>query len=202
MMENIVGRSFQYWNAHFPKIQEAFPAPLGNVSVNQFYRAVNKVQPSYIRVEADELTYNLHIILRFELEQAMLNGELQAKDLPAAWNDKMHYLLGIVPSTDTEGCLQDIHWSSISFGYFPTYALGNLYAAQLFEAAVNQEPMILEDLSEGNTGSLLKWLGTNIHQHGRKFTPAEIVQRATGAPLSHEAFVNYVTRKFSEIYEL
>jgi carboxypeptidase Taq len=202
MMENIVGRSLHYWNTHFSRLQAEFPAPLGNVSVNQFYRAVNKVQPSYIRVEADELTYNLHIILRFELEQAMLNGELQAKDLPTAWNDKMQHLLGIVPPNDTEGCLQDIHWSSISFGYFPTYALGNLYAAQLFDAAVDQEPLIIEDLTEGNTGSLLKWLRTNIHQHGRKFTPTEIVQRATGAPLSHEAFVNYVTGKFSEIYEL
>ncbi len=202
MIENIVGRSKLFWNAHFHKVQELFPVQLGNVNVDDFYLAVNKVQPSYIRVEADELTYNLHIILRFELEQAMLNGDLTAAQLPEAWNNKMEELLGIVPPSDREGCLQDIHWSSISFGYFPTYALGNLYAAQLYKSAVEQDPKISEDLSRGSVQALLSWLVENVHQHGRKFTPGEIVQRATGKPLGHGDFIAYVTEKFTQIYNL
>lgn len=202
MIENIVGRSLGFWQAHYPKLQETFPEQLGAHDVEAFYLAINKVQPSFIRVEADELTYNFHIILRFELEQAMLNGELAAKDLPAAWNDKMNELLGVVPPTDSQGCLQDIHWTRPGFGYFPTYALGNLYAAQFYETAVSQNPAIAEDMAQGKTSSLLAWLRENIHQHGRKYTPVELVQRVTGQPLSHDAFVRYVTRKFTEIYQL
>lgn len=133
MFENLVGRSLGFWQAHYPKLQSLFPEQLGQRTAEDFYRAINKVQPSYIRVEADELTYNFHIILRFELEQAMLNGELAARDLPAAWNAKMEELLGVVPPTDSQGCLQDVHWTRPGFGYFPTYALGNLYGAQFFE---------------------------------------------------------------------
>lgn len=202
MIENIVGRSYGFWQAHFPHLQSLFPGQLGAVSVDTFYRAINKVQPSNIRVEADELTYNFHIMLRFELEQALLNGDLAAADLPEAWNAKMRELLGVVPATDVEGCLQDIHWSGPSFGYFPTYALGNLYAAQFFETAVSQEPAIQEQLSNGETNALLGWLRENIHQHGRKFTPGELVQRITGAPLSHKPFVKYAVAKFSDIYAL
>ncbi|MAT98439.1 MAG: carboxypeptidase [Anaerolineaceae bacterium] len=202
MIENIVGRSLGFWQAHYPKLQKLFPEQLNGHDVTEFYRAVNKVQPSYIRVEADELTYNFHIILRFELEQAMLNGDLAVADLPTAWNDKMKELLGVVPPTDSEGCLQDIHWSRPGFGYFPTYALGNLYAAQFYEAAVSQNPTIAEEMAQGKTGALVAWLRENIHQHGRKFTPAELVQKATGGPLTHEPFMRYVTKKFSEIYEL
>lgn len=202
MIENIVGRSRGFWQAHYPKLQSLFPEALGNHTVEEFYRAINKVQPSYIRVEADELTYNFHIILRFELEQAMLNGDLAVKDLPTAWNDKMNELLGVTPPTDTEGCLQDVHWSRPGFGYFPTYALGNLYAAQLFEAATAQQPAIETEMVAGKTGALVTWLRENIHQYGRKFPPAELVQRATGSALTHEPFVRYVTAKFSDIYEL
>ena len=201
-MENVVGRSWGFWQAYFPVLQEHFRAQLGHVDAHDFYRAVNKVQPSFIRVEADELTYNMHIILRFELEQALINGDLAVADLPAAWNDKMRELLGVVPPDDRQGVLQDIHWSRPGFGYFPTYALGNLYAAQLYEAAVAQQPAIAEEMAQGQVTSLLAWLGEHIHQHGRKFTPAELVQRATGRALSHEAFVRYVTNKFSSIYEL
>ncbi|MEM7347939.1 MAG: carboxypeptidase M32, partial [Chloroflexota bacterium] len=139
MLENVVGRSLGFWQKHYPQLQETFPENLSDVSVSEFYRAINKVQPSFIRVEADELTYNLHIILRFELEQAMLNGDVTAKELPTAWNDKMQTLLGVVPPDDTQGCLQDIHWTRPGFGYFPTYALGNFYAAQLYEAASMQD---------------------------------------------------------------
>jgi carboxypeptidase Taq len=202
MMENIVGRSRGFWQAHFPKLQETFPEVLGSHTAEEFYRGINKVQPSYIRVEADEMTYNFHIILRFELEQAMLNGDLLVADLPTAWNDKMKELLGVVPPTDTLGCLQDVHWSRPSFGYFPTYALGNLYAAQFYEQAVADDSAVAEELAQGKTGALLAWLRENIHQHGRKFTPGELVQRVTGQPLGYEAFMRYVTAKFSKLYGL
>ncbi|HEX6383153.1 MAG TPA: carboxypeptidase M32 [Anaerolineae bacterium] len=202
MIENIVGRSHGFWQAHYPRLQSLFPDQLGQHTAEDFYRAINKVQPSFIRVEADELTYNFHIILRFELEQAMLNGDLAVADLPAAWNDKMRELLGIVPPNNTLGCLQDVHWSRPGFGYFPTYALGNLYAAQFYETAVSQNPTIAEELAAGKSSALLAWLRDNIHQHGRKFTPGELVQRVTGKSLSQRPFMRYVTSKFSDIYEL
>jgi len=202
MMENIVGRSRGFWQAHFPTLQGYFPEALGNNTAEDFYRAINKTQPSFIRVEADELTYNFHIILRFELEQAMLNGDLVAADLPAAWNDKMQALLGITPPNDSQGCLQDVHWSRPGFGYFPTYALGNLYGTQFFETAAAQNPAIVEELAQGKTGALLAWLRENIHQHGKKFTPGELVQRVTGKPLGHEAFIRYAWSKFGDLYQL
>lgn len=202
LVENMIGRSRGFWRNHFPKLQKMFPEQLGNVDVDTFFRAVNKVEPSLIRVEADELTYILHIILRFELEQAMVNGDLLAKDVPAAWNDKMQTLLGITPPTDREGCLQDVHWSGASFGYFPTYALGSLYAAQLFEAAKTQVPQVDQELAQGRTDSLMTWMKENVHRHGRKYLPAELMMRATGRPLDHQAFVRYATTKFSEVYEL
>lgn len=202
MMENLVGRNRGFWQAHFPQLQSLFSEQLSNATAEDFYLAINKVQPSFIRVEADELTYNFHIILRFELEQAMLNGNLSAKDLPEAWRAKMEELLGVVPPTDSEGCLQDVHWTRPGFGYFPTYALGNLYAAQFWETAVAQNPVIETQLAEGKTEALLEWLRKNIHQHGRKFTPGELVQRVTGKPLSHKAFARYTTAKFSDIYDL
>lgn len=202
MMENLVGRSRGFWGAHFPQLQNLFQEQLARYSADDFFLAINKVQPSFIRVEADELTYNFHIILRFELEQAMLNGELMAKDLPEAWNAKMEELLGIVPPTDSQGCLQDIHWTRPGFGYFPTYALGNLYAAQFFETAVSQHPAIIDEMEQGKTDTLVAWLRENIHRHGRKFTPRELVQRITGQPLGHEAFVRYATTKFGDIYDL
>ena len=202
LIENIVGRSHGFWRTHLPKLQELFPQQLGGASVEQFYKAVNKVQPSFIRVEADELTYNLHIILRFELEQALLEGDLAVADLPTAWNDKMQALLGVTPPTNREGVLQDVHWTRPSFGYFPTYALGNLYAAQFYRAAREQAPVIEAEMEAGKTDALLSWLRDNIHQHGRKFKPDEIVQRATGHPLSHEPFIAYATDKFGDVYDL
>lgn len=202
LIENIIGRSQGFWQVHFPQLQALFPAQLGQATAEDFYRAINKVQPSYIRVEADELTYNLHIILRFELEQALLNGELAVTDLPVAWNEKMQTLLGITPPTDSVGCLQDVHWTRPGFGYFPTYALGNLYAAQFFEAACAQNPAIAGDIAGGNPRSLVAWLRQNIHQHGRKYTPGELVQRATGKPLSHRPFVRYISTKFADLYHL
>jgi carboxypeptidase Taq len=200
MIENIVGRSLGFWQRHYPRLQETFPAQLGNYDVHAFYRAINKVQPSFIRVEADEMTYNFHIMLRFELEQAMLEGDLVVADLPTAWNDKMNELLGVVPPTDTLGCLQDVHWTRPGFGYFPTYALGNLYAAQMYETAVTQNPQIGADMADGDPASLVGWLREEVHQHGRKYTPGELIVRATGKPLSHEPFVRYITQKFSALY--
>ncbi|MCI0397936.1 MAG: carboxypeptidase M32 [Chloroflexi bacterium] len=202
LVENFVGRSRGFWRVHLPRVQEFFPSQLGQVSVEQFYRAVNKVEPGFIRVEADELTYNMHIILRFELEQALLAGRLVVADLPAAWNQKMKEFLGIVPPTDRQGVLQDIHWTMMGFGYFPTYTLGNLYAAQFYEAAVEQNPSLLEEMAAGRFGALLDWMRQYVHQHGRKLTPAEIVTQATGRPLSHHPFVRYATAKYSEIYGL
>ncbi len=202
MMENLVGRSRGFWRRHYAELQSTFPEQLGESDAEDFYLAINKVQPSLIRVEADELTYNFHIILRFELEQGLMNGELVAKDLPEAWNAKMEELLGVVPPTDTDGCLQDVHWTRPSFGYFPTYALGNLYAAQFYEAAVAQNPRIGTELAEGGTDGLLAWLGENIHQHGRKFTPRELVMHVTGENLSYEAFMRYAWAKFGDIYRL
>lgn len=202
LFENYVGRSRSFWQAHFPRLQDLFPAQLSDVTAEQFYLAVNKVQPSFIRVEADELTYNLHIILRFELEQALLTGDLAVSELPAAWNSQMEQLLGVAPPTNREGVLQDIHWTRPSFGYFPTYALGNIYAAQIFAAAKAQLAEIDSELSEGRTAALLDWLRENIHQHGRKFLPSELIERATGRPLSHDDFVTYARAKFGEIYDL
>lgn len=202
MLENVVGRSRPFWRRHFPGLQAQFPAQLGSHSAEDFYRAVNKVQASTIRVEADELTYNLHIILRFELEQALLSGDLPAAELPGAWNDGLERLLGIRPADDREGCLQDVHWSGTSFGYFPTYALGNLYAAQLREAALAADPAVGPALEEGDWAPLLAWLGREVHQPGRKYPPAELIRRATGQALSADAFIRYVTDKFGDLYGL
>lgn len=202
LFENMVGRSFGFWTAHFPRLQKLFPTQLAEINPKQFFEAVNKVQPSLIRVEADELTYNMHIILRFELEQALINQSLSVKDLPEAWNEKMRRFLGVVPPSDRFGCLQDIHWTLVGFGYFPTYALGNLYAAQLFEAACKNNPEIKRELRDGKATQLLDWMRLNIHQHGRKFTAAEIIKEVTGKPLDHKAFVRYAVAKFSEIYDL
>lgn len=200
MMENMVGRSLSFWNRHFPNLQSLFPQQLGNVDVGAFYLAINKVQPSLIRVEADELTYNLHIILRFEIEQALIDGDLSVSDLPEAWNEKMREMIGIVPRTDRDGVLQDVHWTWPSFGYFPTYALGNLYAAQFYAAATADSPTVSAELESGKNGALLQWLRTNVHEHGRKFTPDELVEQATGQRLDHRPFISYVTAKFAEIY--
>ncbi len=202
MIENLVGRSRDFWRRHFPSLQARFPAQLGQADAEAFYRAINTVQPSLIRVEADELTYNLHIILRFELERAMLSGDLPAGDLPGAWRDGMRRLVGVTPPDDREGCLQDVHWSGASFGYFPTYALGNLHAAQMFETALAADSAVGQDLAEGRVDALLGWLRENVHRHGRKLTPDALILRATGRPLGHEAFVRYVTSKFGDLYGL
>ncbi len=183
-------------------VKRLFPEALGNVSLDDFYRAINAVTPSFIRVEADELTYTPHIVLRFEIERAMFNGALAAADVPAAWNEGMKRTLGITPPNDREGCLQDIHWSMGAFGYFPTYALGNLYGAQFFRQAQKDIPDLFERIAENDHKPLLGWLRTHIHCHGRRYRAGELVELVTGEPLSVEPFMSYVTEKFSQIYSL
>lgn len=200
MWENLVGRSRAFWDYFFPKAQTTFSAALGDVSLEDFYFAINDVRPSLIRVEADEATYNLHIIIRFELEQALLNDELAVADLPAAWNEKYRQSLGITPPDDLAGVLQDVHWSSGSFGYFPTYSLGNLFAAQFFETADRELGGLDAQFARGEFAPLLEWLRTKIHHIGRCYTATELIERVTGRPLSHEPLLAHLHRKFSPLY--
>ena len=172
------------------------------MTLDAFYGAINTVTPSFIRVEADELTYNLHVILRFEIERALFTGELAAQDVPAAWNEKMDRLLGITPPTDRDGCLQDIHWSIGLFGYFPAYTLGNLYAAQFFDQAVKDIPDLFDRIAVNDHRPLLDWLREKIHCHGRRYRANELIELVTGRPLSIEPFMNHVTEKFSAVYRL
>ena len=202
LWENLVGRSKAFWTHHFADLQALFPEALTDVSLEEFYGAINTVAPSLIRVEADELTYNLHVILRFEIERALFNGTLSVKDVPAAWNEKMTGSLGVTPPNDKEGCLQDIHWSMGAFGYFHTYALGNLYAAQLFEQAKKDMPDLFDRIAANDHQPLLDWLRTHVHCHGQRFHAGELVELVTGRPPSIQPFVSYVTEKFSAIYGL
>jgi carboxypeptidase Taq len=200
--ENIIGRSRAFCHFLFPILQEAFPYALGMVSVEAFYRAVNRVKPSLIRVEADEVTYNLHILLRFEMESDLLTGKLGFKDVPDAWNAKMESYLGVTPPSDAQGCLQDIHWSEGLIGYFPTYSLGNLLSSQLFHAMQGEVSNIPELLERGETAPILDWLRRNVHGYGSKFTPPEVVRKATGEPLTSKYYVDYLTEKYTDIYHL
>lgn len=202
MWENLVGRSKAFWQFFYPKLVERFPQQLANVSQDQFYRGINKVESSLIRVEADEATYNLHIMLRLELEIALLEGSLQVGDLPYVWNKKMEEYLGVVPSSDSEGVLQDVHWSGGGFGYFPTYALGNLVSAQLWEKIHVDIPRLEDQIRQGKFDELLSWLKGNIYQHGAKFEPQVLVKRVTGTTIRPEPFMNYLREKYSEIYNL
>jgi len=200
MWENLVGRSRPFWKHYFPRAQQAFESTLGGVDMESFYRSMNAVAPSPIRVEADEVTYNLHIMLRFELEQDMLAGEIKVQDLPEQWNDRMESWLGIRPNDDSEGVLQDIHWSLGAIGYFPTYALGNLMSVQLFNAACDENPNIISEMESGQFDSLLSWLRENVHQYGRRKSANQILKDSTGTTLSSEPWLNYIRTKFGELY--
>lgn len=199
MWENMVGRSRPFWQHFLPPLQQAMPS-LAGVSLDDWYHAINNVQPSLIRVEADEVTYGLHIMLRFDLERRLFRGELAVRDVPQAWNDAVRSYLGIAPPDDAQGCLQDIHWSLGIFGYFPTYQLGNMYAAQFYAAAGKSIPDLDARLSRGETRPLLDWLRTNIHVHGRRFRAAELVQRVTGEPLSPQPYLDYLSAKFRPLF--
>lgn len=203
MWENFVGRSRPFWEWALPELRAAFASPaLDAIDVETAYRGMNVVEPNLIRIESDEATYNLHIMLRFDLERAMLSGDLTVADLPAAWNDRIRADLGLEVPDDARGCLQDIHWSMGSFGYFPTYTLGNLYAAQLWVTLRQALPELDDDLRRGELGGLLAWLRENVHVHGRRFTAPELCERITGSRLSHEPLLDYLREKLQRIYSL
>ena len=202
MWENLEGRSKAFWKFFYPMLQQKFPQQLKGISLEQYYRGINKVEPSLIRVEADEATYNLHIMLRLELEIALMEGSIQVVDLPALWNQKMADYLGVVPPNNREGVLQDVHWSGGMFGYFPTYALGNLVSAQLWEKINESIPNLEDQISQGKFDELLEWLRTNIHQHGAKFEPQVLLKKVTGSGITPEPYMRYLRDKYSEIYNL
>jgi carboxypeptidase Taq len=202
MWENLVGRSRPFWQAFYPDLQQLFPEQLAKVDLESFYRALNKVEPSLIRTEADEATYNLHVMLRFELEVALMQGSLSVHDLPAAWNQKYQEYLGITPPDDARGVLQDIHWSFGGLGYFPTYTLGNLIASQLWETIRRDLPDLDRSIAAKDFQPLLGWLRSHIHQHGAKFEPMELLERVTGQRLTAEPYLTYLRTKFGEIYAL
>jgi carboxypeptidase Taq len=202
LWENLIGRSRPFWKWAFPQLQAVFPGALGDVDAEGFYRAVNKVQPSYIRVEADEVTYNLHILLRFELENELLESRLSVADVPAAWRAKMLDYVGLEPPDDARGALQDVHWSGVAFAVFPSYTLGNVIGAQLMRTARADLPELDVDIERGEFADLLFWLQEKIYRHGRKFTPGELLERVTGEPLSARAWIEYARQKFGEIYEI
>jgi carboxypeptidase Taq len=202
MWENLVGHSWAFWVAFYPRLQKTFPSQLGDVNLETFYRAVNKVERSLIRVEADEATYNLHIMLRFELEIALLEGTVTPGDVPEAWNAKFQEFLGLTPPDDAKGVLQDMHWSAGLIGYFPTYALGNLMASQLWARIEDDIPDLGSKIEQGEFGDLLGWLRENVHRHGAKFEPMELLNRITGSGLTAQPYLRYLRSKFGEIYKL
>jgi len=201
MWENLVGRSMPAWEYFYPRLQEVFPQ-FSSVPLDKFYKGINKVQPSLIRVEADEATYNLHIMLRLDIEIALLEGNVAVKDLQDVWNDKMEEYFGVTPPDAAKGVLQDVHWSGGMIGYFSTYALGNLISAQLWEKINQDIPDLDEQFRTGKFESLLAWLRENVHRHGAKFEPQELMQRVTGSKIDPAAYIQYLRKKFSEIYDL
>ena len=200
LWENNVGRSKAFWTHFFPLLQQHFPSQLQAVSPDAFHAALNRVKPSLIRVEADEVTYNLHIMVRFEIERALIEKRVEVKDLPGLWREKMQEYLGIVPERDADGVLQDVHWSLGAFGYFPTYTLGNLYASTFFQQARQDVPALETDIQQGHLLSLKTWLNHNIHQYGRQYSSADLLHRITGRTLSIEPFLSYLRTKIGEIY--
>ena len=200
LWENVVGRSRPFWTHFYPQLRKTFPDALGSTEFEAFYRAVNAARPSEIRVEADELTYNLHVALRFELEVALIDGSLSVADLPEAWNAKMEEHLGIAPRDGTHGVLQDVHWAMGLFGYFPTYTLGTVLSVQLFDAALKSHPGIPDEMERGEFGALLGWLRENVHRHGKKYEPDDLVERATGRPLEVGPYLRYLREKFGDLY--
>ena len=202
MWENLLGRSRAFWRYYLPIVRAFFPEQLADITHEQFYRAINKVEPSLIRVEADEVTYNMHIFVRFELEQALLTGELDVADVPDAWNAKYEEYLGITPPNDADGCLQDVHWSHAMIGYFPTYSLGNIISAQLYNSAKADTPDLEAGFARGEFLPLLAWMREHVHAHGSKFTAAELLEREIGTGLDAQPLLDYLTTKYTDVYEL
>lgn len=199
--ENIIGRSKEFWSYFYPEAQKVF-SQFEGVSFEDFYKGINVVEPSLIRTEADELTYSLHIIIRYEIEKALINGKVEVKDLPQLWNEKYKEYLDVEPKNDAEGVLQDVHWSDGSFGYFPSYALGNLYGAQFLNKMVKDIPEIFKEIQEGNLMSIHQWLKDNIHKHGGVYKPAELIKMVTREELTAKYFIEYLNNKYKEIYNL
>jgi carboxypeptidase Taq len=200
LWENLVGRSLPFWRRYTPVMHEVFGERMGSATVEQVYRQVNRVTPSLIRVEADEVTYNMHILVRFELELALLRGELSAADLPAAWNEAYRRRLGVTPPHDGDGVLQDVHWSSGAFGYFPTYTIGNLYSALLWERILADLPDVYAQIEAGEFAPLLGWLREQIHRPGYLLDGEELIKRVTGSGLAHQPFMAYLWAKYGELY--
>jgi carboxypeptidase Taq len=196
MWENMVGRSLPFWRYFFPQLQESFPDALGSATLDDWYRSVNWVEPSLIRVEADEATYNLHIILRFELEQELLAGSIDLEELPAIWNQRMTDYLGVEPPNDALGVLQDMHWAVGAIGYFSTYALGNVISGQLWELVTTEIPDLQDQFEQGEFGALAAWLEQTLWRHGRKYTPRELIERITGGGLDSEPYLRYLRGKY------
>jgi carboxypeptidase Taq len=201
--ENLVGRSRGFWEYYYPKLQEKFSKQLKEVSLDKFYRAINKVQPSLIRTDADEVTYNLHVMIRFELELQLLEGKLEIKDLPEAWHNRYQSDLGIRAPSDVDGVLQDVHWYGARIGgMFQGYTLGNIISALFYAAALKAHPEISAEIGKGQFSTLHTWLKENLYWHGSKFTPNELIQRITGGSLRIEPYINYLKTKYGELYKL
>ncbi len=198
--ENVVARSEEFWNWAFPHLRDTFPEQLKDQDVRSFYRAINKMRPSLNRVESDELTYNLHIILRFEIERDLIAGTMEVRDIPKRWNEKMEEALGVVPANDAEGCLQDVHWSFGGLGYFPSYTLGKLYAAMEWNAMQVTMPDVRDRIANGDFAPILGWLREHVHSYGRTETPQEMIQRISGRPLTEVDFLTYVGAKARNVY--
>lgn len=198
--ENNIGRAKHWWRFLYPKLQEVFPKQLKEVSLDNFYCAINKVQPSLIRTSADELTYHVHVMIRYEIEKALMEGLVEVEELEELWNEKYTEYLGLTPTKPTEGILQDIHWSHGSLGYFPTYSIGSFYAAQLYAHAKKEIPDLEDKLSSGSISDFLRLMRKNIHQHGKLYTAEQLSNKLTGEPLNIKYFLDYVKKKYSDIY--
>ena len=203
LWENIVGRSRGFWQFFYPQLQQTFPQQLGKVDLDTFYRAINKVERSLIRTDADEVTYNLHVMMRFEFELALLEGSMAVRDLPDAWHERMESDIGIAPPDDRDGVLQDVHWFGGAIGgAFQGYSIGNILSAQIYETAVGAHPGIPAEIAAGEFGTLHGWLKQHVYQYGRIYTAPELIERTTGAPLSLDPYLRYLTGKYGELYKL
>ncbi len=200
LWENCVGRGREFWHYFYPVLQQYFPEPLRNITLDTWFKAMNKVSPSLIRTEADELTYHFHVMIRYEIEKGLLTNSISPKNLREAWNEHYKTYLGLTPPDDVRGILQDVHWSHGSFGYFPTYSLGSFYAAQFYARAKNEMPGLSQHLSSGKFDGLLAWLRKNVHQYGRRFTSEELCKQITGEGLNVDYFMAYVTEKYALVY--
>ncbi|HEY9178109.1 MAG TPA: carboxypeptidase M32, partial [Flavipsychrobacter sp.] len=202
LWENCVGRGIHFWKHFYSQLQKSFIVQLNDVTLEQFYKGINKVQPSLIRTEADELTYHFHVLIRYEIEKALISKELDTDGLVEAWNNSYQHYLGVKPPDDKQGVLQDVHWAHGSFGYFPTYSLGSFYAAQYYAQAKKEIPGMQALHEQGDYNSLLQWLRNKVHRHGRKYRSAELCKHITGEGLNFSAFMQYAQDKYKDVYDI